>query len=398
MRRILKLYGTLMLVTAFVAQSARGQIGGLGAIGDSLTDEYAEEDYDYAANWFEQLVECRGIDAGPTAAEANEPNGTWGEPRRTGYQYNWARWGATTQDAIDPNHPQHTGLAALVDPNQITHATIWIGVNDILVEHYGSIAYGEYTDEQIEAIIQQFATNLEVILDTVEATDVDLVLGNLVDIGFSPFVISWFGDPVQRQRVQDVFARMNQRVDRISRAHELPLVDMFRLWNTIFGTHQSPNIILVIGNQNIRLDLCDNSLNERLRRAWVHDCIHPHPTIQGIHANVFIEAFNRAYDTQLELFTEEELLAHRGCGLPYGGADTLADQIGAYSDYVYNYSVPACRADLDHSGTVDLADLAQLLTDYGCVDEYCPGDVDGDGDVELADLAALLAVYGTPCP
>lgn len=395
MRHFSRLCGTLTLVTAFVVCSAPAQIGGLGAIGDSLTDEYAEETYDYAASWFEQLVEYRGIDAGPTAADAHQPGGTWGEPRRTGYQYNWARWGATTQDAIDTG--QHTGLASLVDPNQITHAMIWIGVNDILVGHYGPIALGTYTDEQIEAIIQQFATNLEVILDIAEATDVNLVVANVVDIGFCPFLRGYYG-PVGRQRVQEVYAQMNQRVDRISRARELPLVDTFGLWNTIFGTHQSPNVNLVIGNQRIRLDGCDSGANDLPDRAWVDDCIHPHTTIQGIHANVFTEAFNWAYDTQLGLFSEEEILAHRGCGLPYGGADTLADQIGAYGDYVYNYGLPACRADLDHSGSVDLADLAALLGDYGCVDEYCPGDVDGDGDVDLSDLAALLAVYGTTCP
>jgi hypothetical protein len=60
---------------------------------------------------------------------------------------------------------------------------------------------------------------------------------------------------------------------------------------------------------------------------------------------------------------------------------------------------PDCPEDLDGDGDVDLADLAQLLANYGVTSGAGPddGDLDGDGDVDLADLAALLAVYGTPC-
>lgn len=61
---------------------------------------------------------------------------------------------------------------------------------------------------------------------------------------------------------------------------------------------------------------------------------------------------------------------------------------------------PACDGDLTGDGAVDLADLAQLLSNYGMTSgaAYNDGDLDGDGDVDLSDLAALLALYGTPCP
>jgi probable HAF family extracellular repeat protein len=61
---------------------------------------------------------------------------------------------------------------------------------------------------------------------------------------------------------------------------------------------------------------------------------------------------------------------------------------------------PDCllRGDLNDDREVSLADLAQLLSDFGCTDFVCPGDIDGDGDVDLSDLALLLANYGTTCP
>ena len=59
-----------------------------------------------------------------------------------------------------------------------------------------------------------------------------------------------------------------------------------------------------------------------------------------------------------------------------------------------------CYGDLDGDNDIDLADLAQLLSNYGTPSGavYEDGDLDADGDVDLADLAALLAVYGTTCP
>ncbi len=58
-----------------------------------------------------------------------------------------------------------------------------------------------------------------------------------------------------------------------------------------------------------------------------------------------------------------------------------------------------CPGDLDGDNDVDLADLAQLLGNYGITSgaTYEQGDLDGDGDVDLSDLAALLGVYGTTC-
>ena len=58
-----------------------------------------------------------------------------------------------------------------------------------------------------------------------------------------------------------------------------------------------------------------------------------------------------------------------------------------------------CTGDLDGSGQINLADLAQLLGGYGETAgmTYYDGDLDGDGDIDLADLAELLGLYGTVC-
>ena len=71
-------------------------------------------------------------------------------------------------------------------------------------------------------------------------------------------------------------------------------------------------------------------------------------------------------------------------------------------DYNGNGSVldgEGCPGDLDGSGDVALADLAELLGHYGIASgaTYPDGDLDRDGDVDLTDLAELLGHYGDSC-
>ena len=63
-------------------------------------------------------------------------------------------------------------------------------------------------------------------------------------------------------------------------------------------------------------------------------------------------------------------------------------------------TVAECPGDLDGDNEVGIADLAELLANYGTTSgaAYEDGDLDGDGDVDVADLAELLSLYGTTCP
>jgi hypothetical protein len=75
------------------------------------------------------------------------------------------------------------------------------------------------------------------------------------------------------------------------------------------------------------------------------------------------------------------------------GTSPIAD-MGAYE-----FQRATCFGDFDGDNDIDLADLAELLRQYGEPGSWSCGDGDLDchGDVDLADLAALLAAYGTTC-
>jgi hypothetical protein len=58
-----------------------------------------------------------------------------------------------------------------------------------------------------------------------------------------------------------------------------------------------------------------------------------------------------------------------------------------------------CLGDLDFNGVVDIADLAQLLGNFGAGGaSYSQGDLTGDGIVDIADLSLLLSEFGSSAP
>src|ERR1017187_4599121 len=332
----------LLSLTIAVAPSANAQIGALGVMGDSLSDEYFEESYGtYATNWVQQLVVYRGVNVGPTAATAGQPGGTWGSPRRTGYEFNWALSGDTTRNRLSDG--QDTGLGAQVVPFGITHALLAIGANDFNPDFlsYPSSAYnpvynGSWSAAQISNYVAQTLTNIETALATVVIPGVDMVLYNVLDYGKTPAVYNniFYTNGSKRERVSTVIGQVNSGLVFLAQKWQGPLVDAFGLQKAIFGSNTNLQSTLYIGNVAIHLQQSDSNPTNSPNRtaAFVADGAHPHTTIQGLFANMALEAVSLGYGTQVSLFTEQEILSH--AGVAYGGTDTLMAQIGSYTNYI----------------------------------------------------------------
>ncbi|MEX0979050.1 MAG: SGNH/GDSL hydrolase family protein [Pirellulales bacterium] len=321
-----------LAVPLFLVASGAAFAVQIGVMGDSLSDEYFEQTYgSYADNWTEQFVTYRGVDMGPL--------GAWGEPRRNGYEYNWARSGATTTSLLSTG--QHTGLAGQVVPEGIDYAVLMIGPNDqhALSNMYSNLYSGAWTPGDANTItwVKTVATNIDTAVTTVKATGVPLLLATSMDFGVTPLVNQSLA-PIasQRQAVTNVLAnQLTPAIQAIAQAHDLPLIDIFGMMNAIVGTPLSLNSTVTIGNFNINLQQVDTITGTVPTAGFVDDGIHPHTTLQGVIANLVMEGLNIGYGANLSLFSETEILAHRG--ISYGGSDTLEAQIGPYSDYVLNY-------------------------------------------------------------
>jgi hypothetical protein len=148
---LLVVCGSLVLASSPRVAIAQA-VGGFAVMGDSSSDEYRADDNrggSYAAttlNWIELLARYRAVDFGAWA--------TRGEPRRTGYEYNWARSGAQAADVISQG--QAAGVAGQVASGQVSWAVLMIGTNDFAV---GNGTYGEIYSEAVSGAVSRSSTS-----------------------------------------------------------------------------------------------------------------------------------------------------------------------------------------------------------------------------------------------
>ena len=338
-----------LLGTSLLAAHAHAQIAKLGAIGDSLTDEYSEEDYDYANNWTMQLVQHRALNMGPTAAAAGQPGGTWGEPRRTGYKYNWSRYGDDSASALTSG--QHTGLAAQATSEGVTHAVVAIGSNDFspTSSAYFNIYWGLWSQSQTDNYVNARIANVNTAVTALDNAGLRLTVCNYADFGVTPIVRQLYTSATRRNRVTAAIAQCNAGVLNIARQHRAVHVDINTLGATLFGTNTALRQFLPIGNVNIQLFNRDTSGHSNPLAGVVDDGAHPHTTVQGVFANTMMTALNVSGRAGYNLFSDQEILTH--AGITYGGSDTLDAVIGpgGYKKYVRNFR---CPADIGSQGGV----------------------------------------------
>src|SRR3989344_320275 len=127
----------------------------MAVMSDSSSDEYRADDNRAGGTqwelttlaWTELLEKYRGFNLGSW--------GTRGEPRRTGYEYNWARTGAEAADVVFAG--QHTGVASQAQSGLVNIVYFQIGNNDFAYYRDGADIYngalsGQALTDKINAI------------------------------------------------------------------------------------------------------------------------------------------------------------------------------------------------------------------------------------------------------
>src|ERR1022692_1417562 len=325
-------------------------LGKLGAMGDSLTDEYWDSGVStYATNWPGLVVLYRGVNMGPTAAQVG--TNTWGSPRNTGYKYNWALSGATSATLLSEG--QDTGLQGQAASDGVLTAVLAIGSNDFNPESssaYLDIYSGIWTSAQIQTYVNQTLANVETALVTVRSAGISIVLANLLDPGSTPAVVtSIFSNATDRDRVDAAIQSVNAGLKNLAQKYQVPLMDWHGLEKAILGPNTNLHATLKVGNVNLNLRGSDaGPPSSAPTNAFVSDGFHPNTALQGIFANVVLQALDSGYGAGLALFSEQEILSY--ALIPYGGSDTLLSQIGAYTNYVVLPMLPRFTA-INAAGT-----------------------------------------------
>ena len=320
----------IMVQTATPGRAAAALVDGVGAMGDSLVDEYQFEINRYARNAFEQLAQYRGFNMGAFSKSSR------GEPRNAGYEYNWAEGGATSDDVLtgsiyfDPTTtPQDVGLASQIAAGKVKLAYFGIGSNDFKYDAV-KIYNGQLAGADLDAFVDHIADNFRIALDWVRAAgDVKLVVGTIPNITRTPLAEAVFTDLDRRQVIADALAAANAKMIDVAMARHVPVIDLHGLIEDVFrdGT-------FTIGG--VTIDGTTYGIDPH--NGFCHDLIHPHTIPQGIAANLFIDAINQVYDAGVQPFSELELLEHAGLQGEYTG-DTFFKNINL-DNYVLYQPVP----------------------------------------------------------
>jgi lysophospholipase L1-like esterase len=283
---------------------------GLAILGDSTQDEYRADDSrggaygDTTFNWVELLARFRKVDVG-----------AWGErdePRRGGYEYNWARSAATTQTMIASG--QHTGVARQIRAGQVSHVLIQIGINDIYQQElWKPIVEDRLRGVELHARLDAMAANVDVAVSSLEgAGDVQVMLAATQDYATPdvlPEVKIILADPVKRRRLIDAFAYLNQQLRQVADRHQIVFFDYNAALQAELARRDDGSNRLIIGAEAIDL----NVRGDDPRHGMLDDqYAHPGTVLSAITANLYIERMNAAFGTTIAPFSDEEIIRIAG--------------------------------------------------------------------------------------
>ncbi len=275
---------------------------GMAVLGDSQSDEYRADDWrgsNYASttyNWVELLSKYRNVNVGE-----------WGrreEPRRDGYEYNWARTGATSNSVIESG--QHIGAAQQIKEGKVNVVVVFIGALDFSPymphEHYEAIYSGNLTNSAKKSIENHILADIKTIVYTLkDAGDVRIVLIKIPDWGNHLGVKVAFPLPQQRIFVTEVINDTNAEIDKFAQEENLMTVDINAVYKELFRKDDSGQFT-VDGVQIERVMLSNNPNN-----FYLEDGVHTGTVVNGFIANAVITKLNTVLTSKITPFSEKEI-------------------------------------------------------------------------------------------
>jgi hypothetical protein len=281
---------------------------GFGIMGDSNSDEYRADDNrggSYAGttlNWVEQLVLRRGINFGPW--------GTRSEPRRTGYEYNWARSGAKAHDVISSG--QLAGLAGQIVDGKVLYVFMEIGGGDFNLNNntYAEIYNGSLSGPALLSKINNIISDITTAVDTVlDAGAEGMVLVSVPDVGVGTQAQQMYPVPEYRQRVTDAINSINANLESMAAARGIVFYSSNEFAENMFSQVDAN------GNLNVGGELISAWIksNEPHHLQLDDATGHAGTVLSGLLANAwFIEPFNNEYGMNIEPFNDNEILVNAG--------------------------------------------------------------------------------------
>jgi hypothetical protein len=282
---------------------------GIGILGDSFYDEYQGTDArggEYRAvtfNLVELLARNRSFHLGAW--------GDWGEPRRVGYQYNWARSGATSTTMIEMG--QHSGLAEHIAAGNVTFVFIGIGSNDFSPyygDFYERIYNGTMSDDELAQKVAGAIANVTLAVDTVrQAGAQGVAIALFMQWERDPTVPTLYPDAKRRQRVAQAIETVNEGPRVMAAERGVAVVNQIEYGTTMLLPNLDAEGYLNVGGE--RIDFLHHG--DEPHHSRLADREHVGTVASGLTANYYlIETLNRSFGQAIPPLSEEEILREAG--------------------------------------------------------------------------------------
>lgn len=270
----------------------------IAIVGDSTQDEYqAPENARPAWNWVEVLAHTRGLQLGNW--------GAWGGSRRTGYEFDWARSGATSGDALAAQVP---GVVAQLRNGEVTHVLMQIGINDfntnnLSLQIYAGVSIGRGPLDDIADNIISAARQINAVAPgrlIVASTQDYLYLDLVPEPGRSAMP-----DLAGQKRVAEAFAYVNERARVALQADGIAWWDFNAALKAEIDSRRQGDFILIDG---LTVDIRRRGGGPT--NGFVDDAyMHPGTAISGLFAKVHIDRMNAQWTLGLAPLTDAEIRA-----------------------------------------------------------------------------------------
>jgi lysophospholipase L1-like esterase len=296
-----------------VARRCQSQeIAGLAIVGDSTADEYRADNPrggDYGAttfNWVELLANERAVNLGE-----------WGErpePRRSGYAFNWARSGATSETMISGG--QHTGVSEQILAGDVSHVIIQIGVNDFYYDDVGIRIYdGTLAGPELQQFIDGIVANVETAVVAIQASgDAQIMVvatQDFLSANVVPGLETVFPDPEKLRRLTDAFGSVSQGLSEMAARTGVSFYDYNAALQAEIASRVDPNDPRYVDVGGAKVDRSTKG-NDPLHLFVDDDYAHPSTVLSGLIGNLIITAMNCAFGTQIETYSDAEILRIAG--------------------------------------------------------------------------------------
>ena len=296
-------------------------IVGLGVIGDSYSDEYSDQNLSEGKSWVQILSSARAVPVGAT--------GNWGEPRRNGFEFNWARAGATS--TLVDSQGQTSGVVGQIADGDVSHVVVMVGHEDfgITSPAYSGIFQGTWTTAQIDQYVENVTSNIYSVLSDLAIGQVSTILVNLFDDSLSPAAKAITSNATLRERVSAVVDRVNLNLRDLANSHHVPFLDLHGLAEELLGDNPTPIASWDVGGVTI-----SNTAGAAASNSFISNRVNPHTALQAVFANLVITGLNLGYDSAIPILSEADIASIAGINYQSDTMDLV------YSDYVFLPQLP----------------------------------------------------------